>query len=177
VAAATGPDAADAVYLMGYHYAGTWSKRAGSTAPMGGPQHDVVDSVKTLLREVERHELIVGLPYYGHAWPTAGARLNAATQGGGFDVTLDRALRIADLHGTRYDEVQQVAWVPYKARPCDSCAARWYQLYFDDPRALEHKLRWIQRNKLLGTGVWTIGFEGRLGPHAAVMRKVLLGGS
>jgi spore germination protein len=175
VDAATGPDAADAVYLMGYHYAGTWSKRAGSTAPMGGPQHDVVDSVKSLLREVERHELIVGLPYYGHAWPTAGARLNAATQDGGFDVTLDRALRIAEQHDVRYDKVQQVAWIPYKARPCDGCAVRWYQLYFDDARALEYKLTWIKRNKLLGTGIWTIGYEGRLGGHAEAMRRVLLG--
>jgi spore germination protein YaaH len=175
VAAATGPDAADAVYLMGYHYAGTWSSRAGSTAPMGGPSFDVVDSVRSLLREVEPHELIVGLPYYGHAWPTESGRLNAATAGGGFDVPLERALRIAAEHGARYDNVEQVAWVPYRARPCESCAVRWYQLYFDDPRALEHKLTWIKRNELLGTGVWTIGFEGRPGPHAEVMREVLLG--
>ncbi len=174
VAGATGPDAADAGYRMGYHYAGTWSKRAGSTSPMGGPQHDVVDSVRSLLKHVERHELIVGLPYYGHAWPTAGSRLNAATQGGGFDVTLDRAIKLAARFDARYDKVQQVAWVPYRARPCDGCAVRWYQLYFDDARALEYKLAWIRRNKLLGTGVWTIGFEGGLGPHAAAMRAALL---
>jgi spore germination protein YaaH len=176
VAGSTGPDAADAVYLMGYHYAGTWSKRAGSTAPMGGPQHDVVDSVKSLLRHVEPHELIVGLPYYGHAWPTAGNRLNAATQGGGFDVTLDRAIALAARFEARYDKVQQVAWVPYRARPCDGCALRWYQLYFDDARALAWKLDWIKDRELLGTGVWTIGFEGRPGPHAEAMRDALLGG-
>lgn len=174
VAAATGPDAADAVFLMGYQYAGTWSKRAGSTAPMGGPQFDVVDSVQSLLEEVEPRELIVGLPYYGHAWPTAGNRLNAATQGGGFDVPLDRAMALARRGEVRYDKVQQVAWVPYRARPCDGCATRWYQLYFDDARALRYKLSWIKRNKLLGTGVWTIGFEGGLGPHAEAMREALV---
>jgi spore germination protein YaaH len=176
VEAATGPDGADAVFLMGYHYAGTWSKRAGSTAPMGGPQHDVVDTVKSLLRQVEPHELIVGLPYYGHAWPTADASLNAPTTGAGFDVTLDRAMKLAAANELRYDKRQQVAWLPYRARPCPGCPSSWYQLYFDDPRATEHKLRWIRKRELLGTGVWTIGFEGGLGPHAAVMRKLLLDG-
>ncbi len=175
VDAATGPDAADAVYLMGYHYAGTWSRRAGSTAPMGGPQHDVVDSVRSLLRHVEPHELIVGLPYYGHAWPTRGDGLNARTEGGGFDVTLDRAMALAATNDVRYDKTQQVAWFPYRARPCAGCPARWYQLYFDNPRATEYKLDWLRRQELLGTGVWTIGFEGAPGPHNEAMRKVLLG--
>jgi spore germination protein YaaH len=175
VDAATGPDAADAVYLMGYHYAGTWSRRAGSTAPMGGPQHDVVDSVRSLLRHVEPHELIVGLPYYGHAWPTRGDGLNARTEGGGFDVTLDRAMALAGTNDVRYDKTQQVAWFPYRARPCAGCPARWYQLYFDNPRATEYKLDWLRRQELLGTGVWTIGFEGAPGPHNEAMRKVLLG--
>jgi spore germination protein YaaH len=173
---ATGPDAADAVYLMGYHYAGTWSNNAGSTAPMGGPKHDVVDSVKSLLEQVERHELIVGVPFYGHAWPTAGSGLNARTEGGGFDIIYHRAVALADRHGgAKYDKREQVAWLAYKARPCDGCAMRWFQMYFDDARSLEHKWTWITRNKLLGTGVWTIGFEGgRAGP-TAVLRKVLLG--
>src|SRR5439155_24060986 len=36
IAALTRPGAADAVYIMGYHYRGTWSRTAGSNAPMGG---------------------------------------------------------------------------------------------------------------------------------------------
>ena len=41
------------------------------------------------------HELIVGVPYYGHAWPTAGQGLNARTEGGGFDVQYQFAAAIA----------------------------------------------------------------------------------
>ncbi len=174
VGAATGPDAADAVYLMGYHYAGNWSSRAGSTAPMGGPGYDLVETVDSLLREVEPNELIVGVPYYGHTWPTAGDKLNARTQGGGSDVPFERAIRLAERYGSRYDKREQVAWVPYRARPCDGCAERWYQLYFDDARAARHKWTWIEQSDLLGTGVWTIGFEGRPGPLDAVMRDVFL---
>jgi spore germination protein YaaH len=174
VAGATGPDAADAVYLMGYHYAGTWSDVANSTAPMGGRRYDLVDTVLSLLKLVKRHELIVGVPYYGHVWPTAGNKRNAATDGGGFDVPLHRAMDLANRHGMNYDETEQVAWVPYRGEPCDGCASRWFQLYFDDARASGHKWAWIKRNKLLGTGVWTIGNEGAPGPHDEAMRGVFL---
>ncbi len=174
VAGATGPDAADAVYLMGYHYAGTWSEVANSTAPMGGPRYDLVDTVVSLLEQVERHELIVGVPYYGHVWPTAGSGRNARTEGEGFDVPLHRAMDMAARHGSKYDEVEQVAWVPFRGEPCTGCATRWFQLYFDDARASAHKWAWIKRNKLLGTGVWTIGFEGSPGAHDEAMRGVFL---
>ena len=174
VAAATGPDAADAVYLMGYHYAGTWSGRAGSTAPMGGEAYDLVDTVKSLLKHVDRNQLILGIPYYGHAWPTAGNRLNASTEGGGFDVPYERAIRLAQQHGKKYDDVEEVAWVPFRGEPCDGCATRWFQLYFDDERAAEYKWTWVRRNNLLGSGVWTIGFEGGLGRLDRAMRSVFL---
>ena len=174
VAASTGPDAADAVYLMGYHYAGTWSSRAGSTAPMGGNAYDLVDTVISLLDQVERHEIILGVPYYGHVWPTVGDRKNARTDGGGFDLSVARAYRLAREHGMNYDEVEQVAWVPFRGEPCDGCATRWFQLYFDDARASAYKWAWIKRNKLLGSGVWTIGFEEEPGLLDEAMRGVFL---
>jgi GH18 family chitinase len=174
VGSSVGPDAADAVYLMGYHYAGTFSKIAGSTAPMGGPRYDVVDTVKRLLKLVERHEIIVGVPYYGHAWPTNGSNINARTVGRGFDVIYERAVALARAYGARYDKVQQVAWTPYRARACATCPVRWYQLYFDDARAVAHKWAWIKGQKLLGGGVWTIGFEGGSGALTDAMRKAFL---
>ncbi|HEV8488769.1 MAG TPA: glycosyl hydrolase family 18 protein [Candidatus Limnocylindrales bacterium] len=174
IASLVGPDAADAVYLMGYQYSGTWSKVAGSTAPMGGGRYDVVDTVKGLLKSVEPHEIIVGAPFYGHAWPTATSALNARTIGGGFDVQYQYALATARAHGIRYDPVQQVAWTRYRARACATCPVHWYQLYFDDHRAIAYKWAWIKRQKLLGGGVWTIGFEGGPGALTAAGREAWL---
>lgn len=176
VASLVGPDAADAVYLMGYHYSGTFSKIAGSNAPMGGPRYDVVDTVKSLLKLVERHEIIVGAPFYGHAWPTVSGNLNARTLGGGFDVIYEKAVVLARAHGIRYDKVQQVAWTRYRARACSTCPVTWYQMYFDDHRAIAHKWAWINRQKLLGGGVWTIGFEGGQAALTEAARKAFLDG-
>lgn len=169
-----GPEGADAVYLMGYHYAGTWSKIAGSTAPMGGPRYDVVDTVRSLLKLVKRSQVIIGVPYYGHTWPTASGSLNARTIGGGWDVLYEDAEKFAAQRRARYDPVQQVTWIPYRARPCSSCPTTWYQMYFDSARSIAHKWAWIRQQKLLGGGVWTIGFEGRAGALDREMRKAFL---
>jgi spore germination protein YaaH len=171
VGASVGPDAADAVYLMGYHYSGTFSKVAGSNAPMGGPRYDVVDTVKGLRKLVEPHEIIVGVPLYGHVWPTANGNLNARTLGGGYDIQYHRAVALGRQIGLRYDKVQQVAWGRVRQRACRTCPWRWYQLYFDDHRAFAHKLAVIKAQKLLGGGVWTIGYEGGPGALTEEIRK------
>ncbi|MDQ2966323.1 MAG: glycosyl hydrolase family 18 protein, partial [Chloroflexota bacterium] len=124
VASLVGPDAADAVYLMGYHYSGTFSRISGSTAPMGGARYDVVDTVRGLRKLVAAHEIIVGAPFYGHMWPTAGSAINSRVLGGGSDVIYSKAVAIARRYGIRYDKVQQVAWVRYRARACARCPLR-----------------------------------------------------
>jgi spore germination protein YaaH len=174
VRAILAPGGADAVYLMGYHYAGTWSRVAGSTSPLGGPRYDLRDTVRRLLRLGRPEQVIVGVPYYGHLWPTAGSRIRSRTTGGGFDVTYDRAVTIARRYGARYDGVEQVQVVAFTERACSSCQPQWYQLYYDDARSLTAKWAFVQRNRLLGTGIWTIGFEGRAGDLNDAMRRAFL---
>jgi spore germination protein YaaH len=177
VAGLLAPGGADAVFLMGYHYAGTWSKIARSTAPMGGGRYDISDTVKALLRSAEPEQLIVGFPYYGHVWPTKTGTKNAATTGGGFDIQYRKAIALARRLGSRmrYDPVEQVAWAAYRDRPCARCATRWYQVYFDDPRAYRHKLGYVKKRGVLGTGVWTSAFEGSERGLTNELRKAFLG--
>jgi spore germination protein YaaH len=168
VGGALRPGGADAVYLMGYHYAGIWSKVAGSTAPLGGPRYDVGDTIRRLLRFALPKQLIVGVPYYGHTWPTATWRIHARTVGGGHDVLYARAAAVAATLGSHYDTVEQVRWVVFRQ------GRQWYQMYFDDARSLAAKWTLVKARGLLGTGVWTIAFEGRARELDAAMRKAFL---
>ena len=52
----------------------------------------------------------------------------------------------------------------------------WVQLYLDDPRALTAKWARFRALGLLGTGMWTIGFEGRPGVANAALRGAWLAG-
>jgi spore germination protein YaaH len=177
VAAALARGGADAVYLMGYHYAGTFSTVAHSTAPLGGPRYDVGDAIRGLRRVAAAHQLIVGVPYYGHLWPTASGVLNARTAGGGSDVTYENARSIGRRHDARYDPVEKVQWAAWRGRSCATCPLQWFQLYYDDARTLAAKWADFRRQGLLGTGIWTAGFEGSSGELTAALRKAwLIGG-
>ncbi|HEX5825033.1 MAG TPA: glycosyl hydrolase family 18 protein, partial [Candidatus Limnocylindrales bacterium] len=154
---------ADAVYLMGYHYAGTFSTIAHGTAPLGGPRYDVGDAIRGLRKVAEPHQLIVGVPYYGHLWPTKSGALNARTTAGGYDVTYEDAREIARARGSTYDAIEKVSRVVWRGRSCVTCSLQWFQLYFDDARSLGAKWAEFQRQGLLGTGIWTSAFEGPSG--------------
>ncbi|HKG55873.1 MAG TPA: glycosyl hydrolase family 18 protein [Candidatus Limnocylindrales bacterium] len=162
------PGGADAVYLMGYHYAGTWSKVAASTSPLGGPRYDLGDTIKSLLRFAKPHQLIVGVPYYGHTWPTKTGLIHSRTVGGGHDVTYVNAMAATRRLGGSFDTVEQVHWVAFRE------GGQWYQMYFDDARSMAAKWQLIKKRKLLGTGVWTIGFEGGAAALDEKMRQAFL---
>ena len=163
------PGAADAIYLMGYPYTGWWSKVAGSTAPLGGAGYTVAASIAKLRADgVPAARLIVGVPYYGHLWPTASGVINARTTGQGSDVPLADALAILARVAPRWDPVQSVTWASWREN------GTWLQLYVDDARALAAKWARFRSLGLLGTGMWTIGFEGAPGAANDALRAAWL---
>jgi hypothetical protein len=176
VGAALAPGGADAVYLMGYHYAGTFSTIAHGTAPLGGRRYSVADAIRGLRKVARPSQLIVGVPYYGHLWPTVSGALNARTTGDGYDVLYSSARLIGAKRGTTYDPVEEVQRVAWRGRTCATCRVRWFQLYYDDARSLGVKWTEFQRQGLLGTGVWTSAFEGESGELTDALRRAWLVG-
>jgi spore germination protein YaaH len=176
VGAALAPGGADAVYLMGYHYAGTFSTIAHGTAPLGGSRYSVSDAIRGLRKVARPGQLIVGVPYYGHLWPTVSGALNARTTGGGSDVSFANARVIGARHGLRYDPAEAVRWSAWRGRTCATCPLQWFQLYFDDATSLGTKWAAFRNQGLLGTGFWTFGFQGDSGELAAALRHVWLVG-
>jgi spore germination protein YaaH len=176
VGGALQPGGADAVYLMGYHYAGTFSTIAHGTAPLGGSRYSVADAIRGLRTRAKPWQLIVGVPYYGHLWPTVSGALNARTTAAGYDVPYSSARLIGARRGTIYDPIEQVQRVAWRGRSCATCPVHWFQLYFDDARSLGAKWTEFQRQGLLGTGVWTSAFEGESGDLSAALRTVWLVG-
>lgn len=174
VGAALAPGGADAVYLMGYHYAGTFSTVAHGTAPLDGPRYSVRDAIAGLRKVAKPHQLIVGVPYYGHLWPTASGALNARTTGGGSDVSFANARTIGRRHGVHFDPAEAVQWSAWRGRACATCKLSWFQLYYDDAKSLGIKWAEFRKDGLLGTGFWTFGFQGDSGELAAALRKVWL---
>jgi chitinase len=174
VGAALQPGGADAVYLMGYHYAGSFSTIAHATAPLDGPRYSVRDAIAGLRKVARPEQIAVGVPYYGHLWPTVSGAHNARTTGGGSDVPYRSARLLALRHPPTYDPAEAVQWSAWRVRDCATCALHWVQLYFDDARSLEAKWAEFRRQELLGTGFWTFGFQGDSGDLAGALRRAWL---
>ncbi len=174
VGAVLAPGGADAVYLMGYHYAGTFSTIAHATAPLGGPRYSVGDAIRGLRKVARPSQLIVGVPYYGHLWPTVSGALNARTTGDGYDVLYEDARVIGPKHGATYDPIERVQHAAWRGRACATCPLHWFQLYYDDARSLGAKWAEFRRQGLLGTGVWTSAFEGPSGELTDALRAAWL---
>ncbi len=147
------PGAADAVYIMGYQYRGVWSNQAGSTAPLGGLNYDVTDTVRRFLRLTTPDKIILGVPLFGWSWRTSGSGVRSRVIGGSKPLFYGQDMDALERYGKRYDRVEQVAWTAYRS------GGAWRQLYLDDVRALEAKWDLVIRKKLRGTGLWALGFE------------------
>jgi spore germination protein YaaH len=150
----TQPGAADAVYIMGYQYRGSFSTIAGSVAPVGGPHYNYRETLRVYLKQTKPDKIILGVPLFGWSWLTETAGVRSRVTGG------SRALfyRTAAVEGAnrpfRYDTAEEVAWIAFRS------GAGWRQMYYDNLRAIEAKWNLVIKSKLRGTGIWALGFEG-----------------
>jgi len=168
IAAATAPGGADAIFIMGYDYRTASSSVAGSISPLSGPRYDLTDTIKAYTAKVSPSKLILGVPYYGRAWSTASDAVNAATlnqakYGSSAAPTYAQAMDQVELHGRRYDSVEQAPWTAYRKQTCTTtygCVTSWRELYYDDAASLKLRYDLVNRLALRGAGIWALGDDG-----------------
>ncbi len=168
IQSATGSTAADAVVIMGYDYRTAGTARVGSVAPVGGPSYDVRDTIAAYVSRLPASRVILAVPYYGRAWSTDSANLNAKNISGtkfgpSTPVVYGTAYDYAKDHGRKYDPVEGVAWTVYKRENCTTtygCVNPWRQIYYDDVRALGAKYDLVEKYGLRGVGLWALGYDG-----------------
>ena len=166
--AALAPGGADAILVMGYDYRTAGATYAGSIDPLSGPAYDLSDTVDRYLARVPASKVILGIPYYGRAWSTVSAAVNARTQTGlkyGYSssVTYENAVALAGDYGRRWDGREQSAWVAYQRQNCTAtygCATTWRQVYYDDATSLRLRYDLVNRSGLRGAGIWALGYDG-----------------
>ena len=83
---------------------------------------------------------------------------------------LSDAMAILASVTPHWDPVQGVTWAAWREN------GTWMELYVDDARALAAKWRRYRQLGLLGTGMWTIAFEGAPGAANDALRAAWLAG-
>jgi spore germination protein YaaH len=178
--------AADRIFLMGYDY--HWSGSApGASAPIqrrdGDPKNLVwsLDLYESLGVPVQR--TLLGLPFYGMAWPVDGPEVAAPHTGKGdawipgdhLDILGDASI-VPTL-----DEIEQVE---VYTLPTDKTGkvvvgaakpAGWVAIYVDSAQTLTPKLAMADARGLAGAGFWAIGYERGLPDFSALIKRFKAG--
>ena len=176
LAGLTAPGAADAVFIMGYDFRGGSPATTGSIDPLTSPTiYDLTNAVNAFKAKVPVSQIILGLPFYGHAWstgpttPTATPTVYAPPMnqyGAPAAVPYSTAATLAAMNdathlGKFYDTTEQTAWTAYYGDYGGGAA--WRELYFDDARALGVRLDAVDGWNLRGAGIWALGYDNNNG--------------
>jgi spore germination protein YaaH len=183
VASAAG---ADRIFLMGYDY--HWSGSApGASSPIqrrdGDPKSLTwsLDLYESLGVPVQR--TLLGLPFYGMAWPVDGPEIAAPQTGKGvawipsdhLDILQDATI-VPTL-----DEIEQVEVYTLPTDKTGGIAvgssppAGWLAIYVDSPATLTPKLAMADARGLAGAGFWAIGYERGLSEFTSLIKRFKAG--
>lgn len=161
----------DQVIVMAYDFYRPSSNQAGPVAPLRGAcqegqvggkclDYDVTESMVDILKLVPAEKILMGIPFYGYEWQTAGPAFLANTY--------ERSGATAS-----YKRIQELLAQPDNV---SSISAKWnvetlspylvyeedggtYQVHYEDSRSLSLKLDLVNQTGLGGIAIWALGYE------------------
>lgn len=169
--------ATDGLMIMAYEYWFPGACTAGPTSPLKGWVDGQGYNVTRTLdeyqaRTAQTNKLILGVPYYGHIWPTGGEDVGPSqcgaktisggkTSGKGHSVDYSEAARIAAEHGRKWEATTHTPYATWKESAAlnDQTIDQWYQLWYDDATSLQDKYDLARARNLQGIGIWALGFD------------------
>jgi spore germination protein YaaH len=152
----------DALFMMCYPFHGSWSQYAGPCCPLTGwgsspesPSNMVWCLGDYVIHAPEVHEkLIIGLPYYGHQWPTESGNPHSPVQGSCSTLFYTTLAGRAETYGRLWDEESLTPWYTFNN------GSSWNQGWFDDPESLGLKYDLTCKADFQGIGIWALGYDG-----------------
>ena len=131
------------------------------TAPLTGPGFTDLDAVQQYAAVVPPSKVILGVPYYGYDWPTAGPGLGDPATGPATPCTYSQCGgRAATSTGTpRRPPGPPTRW-----------GSQWHQTFFDNPTSLALKADLANTYHIAGLGIWALGMDGDTPTMQAALR-------
>ncbi len=153
-------ESCNALMMMCYAFAGSWSSVAGPNAPLvgWGASPESASNMAWALCDYVRYapqvheKLVVGLPYYGHQWKTSSQSTHSPCSSCAtlFYTTLsDRAAS----YGRLWDDESLTPWYAFNS-------GGWNQGWYDDAESLELKYNMVRMAGMQGIGIWALGYDG-----------------
>ncbi|MGA8295448.1 MAG: glycosyl hydrolase family 18 protein [Acidimicrobiales bacterium] len=143
----------DRVFIMGYDM--EQFANATPTAPLYASDLGLSDVLSLIqyLKVVPAQKLLLGIPFYGVDFTTAGKAKGAqALKPYPTEVTYEAIL--AAGHPPMWDRTTRTAWTHFKI------GKTWHETWYDNPVSVALKRALAAHFRIAGVGVWALGFEG-----------------
>ncbi len=151
--------ACDGLFIMAYDYYYGGSTTAGPCSPLAGGgvwgTYNVTWTVNDYLTyggTANRSKFLVGLPYYGHDWPTASSSVPSSATPPASALLYDAAKTGAAAHGRLWDGASQTPYYVYSSGGT-------HQGWYDDAESLGLKWDLVNAQDLGGTGMWALNYD------------------
>lgn len=152
----------DDFIIMGYDYYYSGSSTAGPEAPLynfqTGYNQTLSKSITYYLKQgASKSKLILGLPWYGREWETAGSTAPSSTTGG---FTSSRTYNYVRNNSTTYSTANK-NWESNSFNPYFSyqSAGLWRQCWIDDNYSYSRKFDLVNQRGIGGIGIWALGYD------------------
>lgn len=150
--------------LMAYDYYGSFSDTTGHHAGLFGAQYSKTAVDIFLAKGAKPEQLVLGLPFYGHAWANVPAKNNGLYQSfKGVPATRlgDGAVRYGDLpeylsHSTKhFDSDAKASWL-YDSH-------KQIMVSYEGPESIKAKSDYVKKAGLGGVMVWELNQDNKKG--------------
>lgn len=152
----------DLYTIMGYDYYYSGSSTAGPEAPLYNFQtsynYTLSRSITYYLSQgATNSKLLLGLPWYGREWETAGNTAPSATTGG---FTSSRTYAYVRNNPTTYSGANK-RWESNSFNPfyVYQSAGNWRQCWIDDAFSMRKKFDLVNQRGIGGIGIWALGYD------------------
>ncbi len=152
------------VMAYGYHWSGS---NPGPNAPLrtgdiwsGRSIAWTVDDYLTYGDTENRGNVLIGLPWYGRDWQVTSTVVPGVKAGDGGSRTFKVAEPEALALGKTWEDTSKSVY--YHREGTGQNAGKTYQVWYDDGRAFEAKVAYVDEMDLGGIGIWALGYEGNL---------------
>lgn len=152
----------DEFIIMGYDYYYSGSSTAGPESPLynfqTGYNYTVAKTITYYLKQgVSKNKLLLGLPWYGREWETAGNTAPSSTTGG---FTSSRTYNYVKNNAATYSAANK-KWESNCFNPYYSyqSAGLWRQCWIDDVYSYGRKFDLVNQRGIGGIGIWALGYD------------------
>lgn len=151
----------DSVIIMAYDFHRPGSDFTGPVSPIRAPmgERSILEIVKKMTDiELDKNKIVLAYPLYGYEWKSESEEFGSKVKDGWSQMLSwqrsEELIEEKDLE-EKWDELSMSPWSVFKEEE------EIHQIYYENERSLEIKVKLTRDNKFKGVAFWALGYEGK----------------